>query len=323
VVGGYEDYLMLRVTDVTVRFDGRAALDGVTLHLAEGEVVTVLGPSGSGKSTLLRVIAGLQRPDSGRVLLDGEDLAPVPPHRRGIGLVFQDHALFHHRDVGGNVAFGLRMRGDPSQEIEREVRELLGLVGLAGYEQRSVATLSGGEQQRVALARALAREPRVLLLDEPLGSLDRRLRDRLLEDLDRLFDELTVTALYVTHDQAEAFALGDRVAVMREGRVVQTGTPDALWAQPADEDVARFLGLANVRDGTVIRPEAVRVAGLADGGPGDGVIEAAVRHGPTVRLIVRLDDGRTLDAAVTSVDHPEPGDRVSVEIDPAGIVRLP
>jgi thiamine transport system ATP-binding protein len=314
---------MLRVEDVTVRFDGKAALDGVTLDVAESEVVTVLGPSGSGKSTLLRVIAGLQRPDSGRVLLEGEDLASVPPHRRGIGLVFQDHALFHHRDVGGNVAFGLRMRGDPSGEIGRQVHELLDLVGLTGYERRSVATLSGGEQQRVALARALAREPRVLLLDEPLGSLDRRLRDRLLEDLGQLFDELGITALYVTHDQAEAFALGDRVAVVREGRVVQTGTPDALWAHPADEDVARFLGLANVRDGTVIRPEAVRVAGLADGGAGDGVIEAAVRHGPTVRLIVRLDAGGTLDAAVTSVEHPEPGDRVSVEIDPTGIVRLP
>lgn len=314
---------MLRVENVTVRFDRKAALDGVTIDVAEGEVVTVLGPSGSGKSTLLRVIAGLQRPDSGRVLLDGEDLASVPPHRRGIGLVFQDHVLFHHRDVAGNVAFGLRMRGDPSREIERQVRELLGLVGLAGYEQRSVATLSGGEQQRVALARALAREPRVLLLDEPLGSLDRRLRDRLLEDLAQLFDELGVTALYVTHDQAEAFALGDRVAVMRQGRVVQTGTPDGLWSQPADEDVARFLGLANVRNRTVVRPEAVKLSRSADGGAGDGVIETVVRHGPTVRVIVALDDGGRLEAAVASVDHPLPGERVSVEIDPAGFVRLP
>jgi thiamine transport system ATP-binding protein len=314
---------MLRVENVTVRFDGKVALDGVTLDVAENEVVTVLGPSGSGKSTLLRVIAGLQLPDSGRVLLEEEDLASVPAHRRGIGLVFQDHALFHHRDVGENVAFGLRMRGDPSREVERQVRELLDLVGLAGYERRSVATLSGGEQRRVALARALAREPRVLLLDEPLGSLDRRLRDRLLDDLAELFDELGVTALYVTHDQAEAFALGDRIAVVRDGRVVQSGTPDTLWAHPADEDVARFLGLANVRAGTVIRPEAVRVAESVDGDPGDGVVESAVRQGPTVRLQVRLDDGRTLDAAVTSVNHPEPGDRVSVEIDPAGIVRLP
>jgi thiamine transport system ATP-binding protein len=312
----------LRVEDVTVRFVGNAALDGVTLDVAEDEVVTVLGPSGSGKSTLLRVIAGLQRPDSGRVLFDGDDLAPVPPHRRGIGLVFQDHALFDHRDVWGNVAFGLRMRGDPNDEIERQVHELLDLVGLAGYERRSVATLSGGEQQRVALARALAPEPRVLLLDEPLGSLDRRLRDRLLDDLDRLFDELRVTAVYVTHDQAEAFALGDRIAVMRAGRIVQTGTSDELWAHPVDEDVARFLGLGNVSDGAVVRPEAVAVRRAADGKGGDGIVETAVRHGPTVRLVLRLDDGSTLEAAVTSLDHPVPGDRVHVEVDPEGIVRL-
>jgi len=314
---------MLRVEDVTVRFDEKAALDGVTLEVADGEVVTVLGPSGSGKSTLLRVIAGLQQPDSGRVLLDGEDLSSVPPHRRGIGLVFQDHALFHHRDVAGNVAFGLRMRGDPKNEVENRVQALLDLVGLAGLERRSVATLSGGEQQRVALARALAPEPRVLLLDEPLGSLDRRLRDRLLEDLEKLFDELGVTALYVTHDQAEAFALGDRVAVMRAGRVGQTGTPDELWAHPADEDVARFLGLRNVRDGAIVRPEAVTVTAAADGEAADGVVESAVRHGPTVWLRVRLAGGERLDAAVSSLDHPGPGDSVTVTIDPKGIIELP
>ena len=314
---------MLHVEDVTVRFDGKAALDGVTLEVMDGEVVTVLGPSGSGKSTLLRVIAGLQHPDSGRVLLAGENLASVPPHRRGIGLVFQDHALFHHRDVAGNVAFGLRMRGDAKDEVERRVRALLDLIGLAGFERRSVATLSGGEQQRVALARALAPKPRVLLLDEPLGSLDRRLRDRLLEDLARLFEELAVTALYVTHDQAEAFALGDRVAVMRAGRVVQTGTPDELWAHPEDGDVARFLGLGNVRDGAIVRPEAVTVAAAADEEAANGVVESAVRHGPTVRLLIRLEDGGTLEAAVASLDHPKPGDRVLVEIDPAGVVELP
>ena len=179
--------------------------------------MTVLGPSGSGKTTLLRVIAGLQRPDAGRVLLDGRDLEGIPPHRRGIGLVFQDHALFPHRDVSGNVSFGLRMRGDPPEAVAARTAEVLDLVGLAGFEHRSIGTLSGGEQQRVALARALAPEPRVLLLDEPLGSLDRRLRDRLLDDLARVFDELGLTAVYVTHDQTEAFALGDRVAVMRAG----------------------------------------------------------------------------------------------------------
>jgi thiamine transport system ATP-binding protein len=313
---------MLAVEDMRVRFGQAAALDGVSLDVGDGEVVAVLGPSGSGKSTLLRVIAGLQRPDSGKVLLDGEDLAPTPPHRRGIGLVFQDHALFHHRDVRGNVAFGLRMRGDDGAAIDRRIRELLDLVGLSGYEHRAIATLSGGEQQRVALARALAPEPRVLLLDEPLGSLDRRLRDRLLEELERIFAELRVTALYVTHDRAEAFALGDRVAVMRAGRVVQVGTADELWGHPADEDVARFLGLSNVRDGRVVRPEAVQLTPAA-GRSGDGVVESAVRQGPTVRLVVRLREGGELEAVVSSLEHPRPGDHVDVAIDPAGIVRLP
>ena len=311
---------MLRVDSVTVGFDGENALDAASLDVADGEIVTVLGPSGSGKTTLLRVIAGLQVADAGRVLLDGIDLAGVPPHRRSVGLVFQDHALFPHRDVFGNVAFGLRMRGDPSGVIESRTTDLLALVGLAGLEERSVATLSGGEQQRVALARALAPEPRILLLDEPLGSLDRRLRDRLLDDLERLFDELAVTAVYVTHDQTEAFTLGDRVAVMRAGYVAQVATPDELWARPLDEDVARFLGLANVTDDEIVRPEAVQVRHAT--GDGQGVVERVVRVGPVVRLHVRLDDGRALEAAVAAIAHPRAGDRVDVDIDPKGIVRL-
>ena len=172
----------------------------------------------------------------------------------------------------------------------------------------------------MALARALAPEPRILLLDEPLGSLDRRLRDRLLDDLERLFDELGVTAVYVTHDQTEAFTLGDRVAVMRDGHVVQVATPDELWAHPLDEDVARFLGLANVADDEIVRPEAVRVRPAA--GDGQGVVERVVRVGPLVRMRVRLDDGRRLEAAVAAIAHPRAGDRVDVEIDPDGIVRF-
>ena len=309
---------MLQVDSASVGFDGKKALDDASLDVANGEVVTVLGPSGSGKTTLLRVIAGLQPPDEGRVLLDGKDLAGVPPHRRGVGLVFQDHALFPHRDVFGNIAFGLRMRGDSPKQAETRTAELLALVGLAGFEQRSVGTLSGGEQQRVALARALAPEPRILLLDEPLGSLDRRLRDRLLDDLESLFGELALTAVYVTHDQTEAFTLGDRVAVMRAGRVAQVATPDELWAHPLDEDVARFLGLANVADSEVVRPEAVTVR--AAPGSGVGVVEKAVRTGPVVRLRVRLDDGRSLEAVVAAIDHPRVGDRVDVDVDPRGIV---
>ena len=313
---------MLLVEHATVRLEGTAVLGDVTLEVGDHEVLAVLGPSGSGKTTLLRAVAGLQRLDAGRVLLDGRDLASVPPHRRGIGLVFQDHALFHHRDVAGNVAFGLRMQGRPRDEIARRVRETLDLVGLGGFEHRSVATLSGGEQQRVALARALAPGPRVLLLDEPLGALDRRLRDRLLEHLAHLFATVRVTAIYVTHDQAEAFALGDRVAVLRAGGLVQVGTPDELWARPADADLAQFLGLRRLRDGSVVRPDAVQVV-PADGSRGNAVVETAVRQGPAVRLRLRLDDGDVVDAVVAALAHPDAGERVQAKIDPAGVLHLP
>jgi thiamine transport system ATP-binding protein len=312
---------MLRVEDVTVRFEGKDALAGVSVEIESGEVVAILGPSGSGKTTFLRVVAGLQRPDAGRVLLAGSDLAPVPPHRRGIGYVFQDHALFQHRDVAGNVAFGLRMRNEPKRAIEQRVGELLDLVGLGGFETRSVATLSGGEQQRVALARALAPEPRVLLLDEPLGSLDRRLRERLFEDIGGIFEQVGVTAVYVTHDQTEAFALGDRVGVMRDGRIVQVGSPDSVWSHPLDADVARFLGYRNVRQDRVVRPEAVHVT-PADGSRGNAVVEDVVRLGATVRLRVRLDTGEVLDAVVTSLEHPRAGERVLVSVDEAGVIEL-
>ena len=289
---------MLRVESVSVEFDGKKALDGASLDVADGEVVTVLGPSGSGKTTLLRVIAGLQQPD------DGTRAARRQRPRRGSAA-----SAWRRPRLPGSRALPASRRGR-----QRRVRptdagrlaatsgaraaELLELVGLAGFERRSVGTLSGGEQQRVALARALAPEPRILLLDEPLGLLDRRLRDRLLDDLAKLFAELALTAVYVTHDQTEAFTLGDRVAVMRAGGVAQVATPDELWARPLDEDVARFLGLANVADGEVVRPEAVTVRRAAAGG--QGVVEKAVRTGPLVRLRIQLDDGRSLEAVVAA-----------------------
>jgi thiamine transport system ATP-binding protein len=307
----------VRVEGLTVTF-GAPVLRGVDLDLPEGETTAILGPSGSGKSTLLRAIAGLEQPAAGRILLAGRDLAGVPPHRRGVGLMFQDGNLFPHRDVAGNVEFGLRMAGVPKEQRRRRVAEVLELVGLAGFGGRSVARLSGGERQRVALARALAPEPRVLLLDEPVGSLDGPLRERLLADLDELFERLGPTVAYVTHDVAEAFALGDGVAVLRDGAVVQHGPPDELWAAPADGWTARFLGLGNVRDGRVIRPEAVHVR------PGSGaVVLATTRLGVVVRLRVRLDSGEELDAATTALDHPAAGDRVAVEVDPAGVIELP
>ena len=313
---------MLRVEDVRVSFDGTRALDGASLEAGTGKTLAVLGPSGCGKTTLLRVVAGLQPPDSGRILLDGDNLAGIPVHRRGVGLMFQDNALFPHRDVVGNIGFGLRMDGLPRREIAHRVRELLELVGLPGSETRAVQTLSGGEQQRVALARALAPKPRALLLDEPLGSLDGPLRERLLNDLRELFATLQLTVVYVTHDAGEAFALGDAVAVMREGQVVQVAAPDDLWRQPADDWVARFLGMRNIRDEgdrcVVIPPQAVTV------GPGEGaVVVAAERRGAVVWLRVRLENGDELSAVTTAAEHPREGDRVAVHIDEKATIDVP
>jgi thiamine transport system ATP-binding protein len=311
---------LIRVEGVRVRLDATDVLEGVDLEVAHGETLALLGPSGSGKTTLLRVLAGLQRPTSGRVLVDGVDVTDVPVHRRGIGLVFQQAVLFPHRDVGGNVAFGLK--GRPEEEVARRVAGLLELVGLPGYQRRPTGTLSGGEAQRVALARALAPAPRMLLLDEPLGALDGPLRDRLQDDLATLFDRLDLTVVHVTHDVAEAFALGDRVALLRDGVVAQVATPEELWRSPADAAVAGFLGMRNVfeTDGRLmlVRPEAVSV--LAGGS--DEVV-ARERRGPTVVLTIRRADGTTLEAATTALTAPGLGDRVRVEIDPAGTTELP
>jgi thiamine transport system ATP-binding protein len=286
--------------------------------------MAVLGPSGSGKSTLLRAIAGLQRLDAGEVSLGGHSLDGVPAHRRGIGLMFQDDALFPHRDVAANVGFGLRMSGMPRSQAGGRVDELLALVGLPGLGRRRIASLSGGERKRVALARALAPSPRVLLLDEPLGALDRPLHDRLVAELRELFAEIGQTAVYVTHDVAEAFALGDRVAVLRDGVVVQVATPEELWTAPADAWVAGFVGLANVeeRDGRAIvtRPEAVV---LRPDPNGEAVVGETQRDGPLVTLRARYDDGREILAAHTGLTPPVPGTRVAVEIDPSAVVEVP
>ena len=313
--------MRLTLERIGVSIDGRRILDDVSLDVADGERLALLGPSGSGKSTALRVVAGLQAPSAGRVLLDGRDVTRVPAHRRGVGLVFQDAALFPHRDVAGNVGFGPRVAGLSEDEREARVREALELVGLAGTERRDVTTLSGGEAQRVAIARALAPRPQVLLLDEPLGALDGPLRRRLQTDLRELFERLRLTVVHVTHDVGEAFELGDRVAVLRDGRVAQVATPDELWARPADDWVAGFLGMTNVvRDGnraTVVRPEAVRVR------PGDGaVVTAADRDGAVVRLRVRREDGAELEAVAVGVEVPSVGDSVAVDVDPEGVVEV-
>jgi ABC-type Fe3+/spermidine/putrescine transport system ATPase subunit len=233
---------MLGVESIDVRFGQKQVLRDLTLTVGEGESVAVLGPSGSGKSTLLRAVAGLVPVASGSITWDGEAIMTVPTHLRGFGLMFQGYALFPHLDVFGNVGFGLRMANVPDGEMERRVRAALAMVGLNGFDHRSIADLSGGEKQRVALARTLAPEPRMIMLDEPLGALDRTLRERLMVDTRRILSDRGVTALVVTHDRDEAEALSDRIALMREGSIVQTGTLADILAHPVDEWVEGFLG---------------------------------------------------------------------------------
>ena len=240
----------LELEAVTVRFaDGAGsteadALHAVSLSVDSGAVLAVLGSSGSGKSTMLRVIAGLTAPTSGRVLLDGVDATSEPTHRRQVGMMFQDHVLFPHLDVMGNVTFGLRVRGDERRRAAVRGEAMLESVGLGGFGARAVSSLSGGERQRVALARALAPSPRVLLLDEPMGSLDRVLRQQLVEELAETLRSLAMTAIYVTHDHTEAARIADDLVILDRGRIVQQGTPAAVADAPVDEHVARLMGVA-------------------------------------------------------------------------------
>jgi thiamine transport system ATP-binding protein len=344
---------MLSVEDVAVDYDGSAALDGVDLVVGDGEVVALLGPSGCGKTTLLRAIAGLEPARRGRIVLDGRDLVSVPTHQRGIGLMFQDYALFPHRDVARNVAFGLEMRGVPTADRMARVVEVLDLVGLRGFESRAVATLSGGERQRVALARALAPSPGLLMLDEPLGALDRTLRERLVLELSEVFARLAIGVVYVTHDHTEALALADRVVVMEAGQIVQEGPPEQLWSEPANPFVARFLGLTNLFDldgdrarpprwldgrgtgttndqgsgradrGTVlVRPEAVAIGSPSEPGATAACVEAVAFRGDHTQVWVRMPDGARLEGRIVGRGRPAVGDEVGVRIDPSGIHRL-
>lgn len=243
---------MLSVEHIHKHYEGQPLLRGVSFEVGAGETVCLLGASGSGKSTLLRIIAGLEEAESGRVLWEGKDLRGVPVHERRFGLMFQDYALFPHRSVAQNVAFGLRMQNLPPAQIEERVQEVLRRVNLSGFAGRRVTDLSGGEQQRVALARALAPHPRLLMLDEPLGALDRALREELGQFLREVLHESGVPAIYVTHDQEEAFMIADRLILLHDGRVAQDGRPAEVVQQPASVWVARFLGLSNLLPGRVI-----------------------------------------------------------------------
>ncbi|HEV7908401.1 MAG TPA: ABC transporter ATP-binding protein [Pseudonocardiaceae bacterium] len=332
--------MSLECSGLSVRYGTLDAVSDVDLKISDGEVVALLGPSGCGKSTLLRAVAGLERPSAGTIAWDGADLAGTPVHRRGFGLVFQDGQLFPHRDVAGNVAFGMRMHRVDAEERHKRVAELLELVGLGGCERRRVTELSGGEQQRVALARALAPKPRLLLLDEPLSALDRALREQLAVDLARLLREAGATALVVTHDHDEAFTLADRVAVMRAGRICQIGAPERVWRYPVDVEVARFLGCATVVPAEVAGGVArspfgdVAVDGVADGAVRLGLRSAALRVDPEgevrgeVRERVHRRDhvhlrvsvlGDAVEAVAPVSGAPQVGDDVRLALDPDGV----
>ena len=293
------------------------AVDDVTLDIAAGEFFSLLGPSGCGKTTSLRMIAGFEMPDSGRVHVGGQDITDLPVHKRDMGMVFQSYALFPHRTVAENVAFGLRMRDVPKPDIDRRVKAALAQVALTGLEERKPGQLSGGQQQRVALARALVVEPRVLLCDEPLGALDRKLRQQMQFELKELQKRLGVTLVFVTHDQEEALAMSDRIAVMNNGKVDQIGSPTEIYERPRTRFVADFIGEINLLDGAparALRPEKIRFVAAA-GARVTGAVETANFLGGSTLYRVRTSDGRALLARETHAGERSPrapGDAVGL-----------
>src|SRR5437660_4309814 len=301
----------LRLHAVRKNYGHVVGVDGVDLTVDEGEFFTLLGPSGSGKTTLLRLIAGFERPDAGRIELGGRDVTSMPPHLRETNTVFQDYALFPHMTVGENVGYGLRVKGVPAAERRERVERAVRMVRLVGLDKRRPNQLSGGQRQRVALARAVVNEPEVLLLDEPLGALDLKLRQEMQLELKRIQKEVGITFVYVTHDQEEALTMSDRMAVMANGQIQQIGPPVEVYERPATEFVAGFIGISNVllRDGVrfVIRPEKIRMLAAGEqAGPGmtveRGQVEEVIYVGMTTRYAVRLDRGELLVAVRQNMD---------------------
>jgi sulfate transport system ATP-binding protein len=302
---------MITVTNARKGYGSFTALDDVSLEIPSGSLTALLGPSGSGKSTLLRAIAGLEGLDSGTVTIEGRDVTHEPPQRRGIGFVFQHYAAFKHMTVRDNVAFGLTIRKRPKSEIRRKVDELLDIVGLEGFQHRYPAQLSGGQRQRMALARALAVDPRVLLLDEPFGALDAKVRTDLRQWLRRLHDEVHVTTVLVTHDQEEALDVADRIAVLNSGRIEQVGDPVTLYERPANDFVMGFLGSVARLGGQLVRPHDIAIArdratalaldAKVVGSPGviEAVVERVVPLGFEVRVDLRADSGERFAAQIT------------------------
>ncbi|MDQ3889182.1 MAG: sulfate ABC transporter ATP-binding protein [Actinomycetota bacterium] len=308
--------MAIAVRQVSKSFGDFLALDEVSLAIASGSLTALLGPSGSGKSTLLRVIAGLETPDAGEVSILGTDVTQVPPQRRGVGFVFQHYAAFKHLTVHDNVAFGLKIRRRPKAEVRERVSELLRLVHLDGFADRYPAQLSGGQRQRMALARALAVEPKVLLLDEPFGALDARVRKDLRGWLRRLHEDVHVTTVLVTHDQEEAMEVADRVAVINEGRIEQTGKPRDLYEHPANEFVMGFIGAVNRLGDSFVRPHDVEIRLEPNGATREAVVKRVLHLGFEVRIELVLHGGEHLWAQVTRDDSErlalEPGQEIHI-----------
>jgi ABC-type Fe3+/spermidine/putrescine transport system ATPase subunit len=312
---------MLEVRHIFKTFDGSPLLNNISFNVGIGETICLLGASGSGKSTLLRIIAGLEDPDSGRISFDGLDLASTSPHLRDFGLVFQDYALFPHLNVNDNVAFGLKMRRMGKDEITERVSESLKLVNLDEFGDRKVTDLSGGEQQRVALARALAIRPRLLMFDEPLGALDRSLRERLLSELRSILRQTRIPAIYVTHDQDEAIVIADRLMILHDGKIVQEGVPADVWANPQSAFVAKFLGLGNVIDGKIATD------GKAETQYGTFKLDCGHKHqkGDAVHLLVRptevKEEANVISGVVTDALFQQ--DRYKIDLDNGLFFYLP
>jgi putative spermidine/putrescine transport system ATP-binding protein len=333
--------------------DGTRALEPITLHVTRGETLVLLGPSGCGKTTLLRIIAGLETPDAGgRLLFNDTDVTPVPIERRNVGMVFQSYALFPNMDVSDNIGYGLKIRGVSESDRKARIAELVALTGIEGLEHRRIDQLSGGQRQRVALARAVAARPSVLLLDEPLTALDAALRDRLRVELNRLLRMLGITAIYVTHDQSEAMALGDRIVVMRKGAIAQIGTPRDIYFAPANRFVAEFVGAANIVEAqcdagaltlpggklpiapgainghanskvfAMIRPESIRVI-APDGAALSGQVDSVSFVGDRQRATIGGVAEKTITVDVPNSTPIKAGDRVGLSVDPSAIRLLP
>ena len=334
---------LIRLRDLCMAFDDELVLDHINLYINDSEFLTLLGPSGCGKTTTLRIIGGFTTPTSGDVTFDGVRINDVPPHKRQINTVFQKYALFPHLDVFENIAFGLRIAKVPAEEIEERVTEMLGVVSLKGFEHRKSTQLSGGQQQRVAIARALVNRPKVLLLDEPLGALDLRLRKDMQNELKRIQQQMGITFIYVTHDQEEALTMSDTVVVMDKGRIQQIGTPEDIYNEPKNAFVADFIGESNILNGTMVRDNVVKMYGkefpCVDGGfqpnePVDVVIRpedidiVPVEQGQLVGTVTNVTfkgmqydiivDFRGFKWLIQTTDHSPVGARIGVKIDPDG-----